>query len=174
MVDPYLMKGIPCYIWPDRGKDGGIELLVFLDYWDNPGKGLIPRFRRIDKDYMTVVSPVYQPIGTEWDFAPDWAICSTVEADGNIHFWNEIPEIWNRFQQALSGVERMSIQSVYFEKDPYEGWRGSSGAEQPSTHFKCPERSRYEGEAWRSSMRMRPEWAKVKHLGIEWFIGGRE
>lgn len=141
MKDPYLMKGMPCEVWDNR--DAYIELSYFYAY-DNAG---FPTFieqyykKMIDRTCPNIGYKYYRPIGTEWDFAPPWAVCSTIDQKGYFNFWRSehvITNVWGTYESNFLVQNRKISCGI------------------------CPDKTRYEGDAWKTSLRMRPEWAKVK------------
>lgn len=125
MKDPYLIPGQPCECWDTyyRGRP------CYGEFKNFSGTGRIV-FRRV---YADIIFDHYRPIGTEWDFAPDWAICSTVDSDRVIHLWKTIPKPLNKFWDATGEIMICGI---------------------------CPDLSRWQGDAWKTSLRMRPAWAR--------------
>jgi len=129
--DPYLIPGQICEVWDNRIEN--IHVVYFIKMHDN-GFPLFSGYTRWEN---------YHPKGTEWDFAPDWAVCSTVDKNGRILFWDTDNPSTN------PGASLGRDCWGYFGR-----------------HFRvmecgiCPDKSRYDGESWKTSMRMRPEWAK--------------
>ena len=130
MNDPYLDKpGVACEVWNDKYIINGNIIKRFKHTVNN-----IPFFTG-----FTTWSH-YRPINTEWDYAPDWAVCSTVDRNGEVTFWEEIPS-------------RDAMDLCV--------WLPGGDTKQMACGI-CPDKSRYQGDAWKNSLRMRPEWAKVK------------
>jgi len=128
--DPYLIPGQPCEVWDDANPNS--KQLVYFAFYGPDNK---PRFTMFSNEIQRQVHWLryhYRPIGTEWDLAPDWAVCSTVDADGGLRFWKTIQLSFYDFVKAWSYT-----QTILF----------------------CPDKSRYEGEAWKKSKRKRPVWA---------------
>ena len=145
--DPYLVQGVPCWVW-DNWHDEEI-VRCFWDWWEQKerqdGTGpMIPRFSELKNMPIGLnVYDNYYPIGTEWDFAPNWAVCSTVDSNGMIRFWNELAAE-NLVCTILGKWIRTNLNILDDNK----------------SYFLCPDKSRYEGDAWRASLRWRPKWAK--------------
>ena len=132
MRDPYLEEGQVCWVWDDDLKFKQLGIFIKIS-----GTGhkifCIP-------GYIGVVQfDNYWPVGTEWDFAPDLAVCSTVDSDGKIYYWDGTPIVTNQM-----GKE------IWFFGDAGNCMSGGI----------CPDKERVRN--WKKSLRMRPEWAKEK------------
>lgn len=138
MKDPYLIPGQICEVWDGDYNNRAVlyfyEMISDILYF-TPTKLL----NRDVKDYYKISYKHYRPIGTEWDFNPPWAVCSTVCANGSMIFWKNI-------------AQAKHMHCYYLPNDDYD-------------YFICPDKSRYEGDAWKTSLRMRPEWAMKKDNG---------
>jgi len=130
-MDKYLITGQVCEVWD---KIETIQSLYFINFdKDNkPVFGIHPTSTR-----TLIQLANYRPIGTEWDFAPDWAVCSTVDKNGVVSFWSN------------TGVQSSC-----------ERWYSWSEVSDCYGCGICPDKSRYQGDAWKTSLRMRPDWAK--------------
>jgi len=127
-------------------KDPYLIQGIACEIWDGTEKPKYPpiaRFEKISGSGFLIflnqngdmcVTENYRPIGTEWDFFPKWVVCSTVTRTGHIIHWA------NHFQAD-------HMHHCYLPNDDYDV-------------MICPDKSRYEGEAWKNSLRMRPEWAR--------------
>lgn len=131
MKDPYLIPGQVCEVWDGPYKP------------DNPQ---VERFFKISGSGFFIGSMFgenncpwenYRPHGTEWDYAPDWAVCSTVDACGDLKFWEDTPKI------------RVCL------------WEYGKATKKKDCGV-CPDKTRYQGDTWKTSLRMRPDWAKVE------------
>lgn len=139
MRDPYLIPGQVCEVWQSIYNKGDlikVKTSGFFVKYDGE-----PLFRIGIQQSLTCVYD-YRPVGTEWDFAHDWAACSTVDANGIIHFWSTSQITPN----GIFGVWE-DLTSVYCTKGPSD--------------FICPDKTRYQGDAWKDSLRMRPDWADI-------------
>lgn len=144
MKDPYLVKGQVCEIWNSR--DQYVDTAYFWKFCTKTGNPIfVESYYRGSLDVNNIFQSYkyYRPIGTEWDFAPDWAVCSTVDKDGALTFWSSIH----------IGIVRTSELI-------YTGEWGSGTATYLNGGI-CPDKTRYQGSAWKSkdSLRMRPAWA---------------
>lgn len=144
--DPYLIPNCPCYVWDGDAMIPVKELWFFVGY----GLRNEPLFKRqLNVSAALLVSfDHYRPIGTEWDFAPDWAVCSTVDSDGMIEFWDQTSMEW--FLTA-DDDEKHKSGGWY---DPYLNGGDST--------MKCPDESRYIDGAWETSLRKKRPWAERK------------
>jgi len=136
MNDPYLIPGQVCEVWGDINYDTAIKKLkYFVMYVENNAV-----FAYVSGGMCRLLEPAinYRPIGTEWDSAPDWAVCCTVDKDGSLVFWEDTPfvNIYEKYNQSPK------VKRLYFGI--------------------CPDPTRYQGDAWLDSLRLRPEWAGVK------------
>lgn len=146
MKDPYLIPGQICEVWNGKEKPDYPCILRFNGY---------SRLGELQDMPFSVWSN-YRPIGTEWDFAPKWAldpenknVCSTVDSNGRIKLWNGKPKITIPKQ----GKNRLLDQGIW-------AWR--AGIKYKVDCGYCPDKSRYVGDAWKEkSLRMRPEWVKL-------------
>lgn len=143
--DPYLIPGQPCEI----SGEGGKFLRYFLDWWygDNEHKldSPMPRFY-VDyhlnkKTHIGIdIYYDYRPIGTEWDFAPDWAEYIVVEKRGRVYYYKDKPKINgnNQYWETTKGSQSFVLGGGI-----------------------CPDKSRYENGAWKNSLIARPDWTRV-------------
>lgn len=139
MRDPYLIPGQICEEW--EGGEEYRKLVYFVGYDRAGAFPLFCRFGNQDCDWVPLTDlSCYEPVGTEWKFAPSWAICSTVDKFGRIEFWSSnTPEC---------------LENGY--------WKKNFKLSKSIVCGICPDKSRYENGAWKTSLRMRPEWAKVE------------
>ncbi len=132
MRDPYLIPGQICEMSDEKDSCVG----YFYKY-----RTIIPSFKMLKK-YKSELYDCenYKPIGTEWDPGrfPEWAVCSTVDQDGEIKYWAVKTFVTINTELGKHGS---TSQTKYF----------SGGL--------CPDLSRWEGDAWKTSLRMKPEWA---------------
>lgn len=143
--DPYLVPGQVCEVWDN--KEAYIELHYFYKY-DSAGFPIfLEQFYRgkLDVNALHMKSRFYKPIGTEWNFIKNHPkqekfVCSTVDKSGKMQLWTYSDlkygtGFWyhGRFDEELISID--------------------CGI--------CPDKTRYEGNAWKTSLRMRPDWAKV-------------
>lgn len=136
-LDPYLKPGTPCEVWDNNSSK---KLLYFsLYYTDGKPRFLISKINLENGVHRLYDN--YRPLNTEWDYAPDWAVCSTVDEDGGIRFWAQDDDILQ--------IENEWIDQNYGHSEYQE-----------QSEFICPDKSRYEGVAWKTSLRMRPDWAQ--------------
>lgn len=161
MKDPYLIPGQPCEVTIGYvGEEPYKQVWYFLDWWTGDGscewKGdAMPRFiqkqgappgrAKID------IFEKYCPIGTEWDFAQDWAVCSVVQENGMIVFF-----------------DTLNPEPITSHCKTAGRWKPFSGIPYDTGYLYldmrcgiCPDKTRYQGEAWETSLRMRPDWAVV-------------
>lgn len=149
MKDPYLVPGQLCEVWNDENYWS-----YYFYKYDEFERPCFSRFK-IVKEYEGLPGLYfdnYRPHGTEWDYLSKWNynpenknMCSTVDADGRLYIWGNCKEI-----------ER--VNSIWWFKNrerPPVGNRIAIGI--------CSDKSRYQGDAWKTSLRMRPEWAKKEH-----------
>jgi len=141
MIDPYLTPDAPCWVWGDWEGEDQKEVWHFFGY--KRGK---PEFYQMQCATYFYFDHYY-PVGTEWDFAPPDAVCSTVDADGGIRFWES------------DNLDQVNDEWI----DRECGYQGCQG---PSD-FICPDKSRFEGKAWETSLRMRPTWARGKNNAVK-------
>ena len=137
MKDPYLIPSQICEVWNGDAIIPVKELYYFSGYGIQDELLFGKEKNRIAQHLK--VFEHYRPIGTEWDFDPPWAVCSTVCANGSMIFWKNI-------------AQAKHMHCYYLPNDNYD-------------YFVCPDKSRYEGDAWKTSLRMRPEWAMKKDNG---------
>lgn len=130
MKDPYLIHRQVCKVWNNGKLLMPVFYLEFIGF-DND----TPLWK--ESCFTESYFENYYPIGTEWDFAPEWAICSTVDKDGRILFWSEVPCLWVKKNTWVTDIEKCRIM---------EGGI-------------CPDFSRWKGKAWESSIREKPVWA---------------
>lgn len=144
MKDPYLIKGKVCEIVdPGYIKDYQICVAYFHSYDNKKPRFVKHNAHLLEPDGLFIYAINYRPIGTEWDFSPLWAVCSTIDPDGGVGFW-ESEKVLPRIDQT------------------YKGWTLRGGGNSMECGI-CPDKSRYQGDngnAWKISLRMRPEWAK--------------
>jgi len=138
MNDPYLIPGQVCEVWDCKEKPNFIPVARFKMY----GADGRPRFRRTSPQ-TSYVWDHYRPMGTEWDFAPDWAVCCTVYKDGSVRLWNN------------------EKHAEHFNKKDTR-WLISHSQFCVCECGICPDTTRYQGDNWRDSLRLRPDWAKGK------------
>ena len=79
--DPYLQPGWPCEVWDEWGVD------CHLRYYSMGG--FVKKFSSIGEIAGMEFSN-YRPIGTEWDFAPEWADRLVIETFGKIRFYGDM------------------------------------------------------------------------------------
>lgn len=137
--DPYLKPGVICEVWDDSTVE-------------KPANPIIARFVKVSSGgfncfKMQIVKNLtvwdnYRVLETEWKFAPPDAVYSTVNKNGIIQLWSA-PMSFHICNTA-NGVHGNTSRMKYI----------MCGI--------CPDKSRYEGEAWKTSLRMRPKWAKVE------------
>jgi len=137
MNDPYLIPGQVCEV---LDNDNIKYYMDFRDYRIITGIKM-PTFEDIKYYNMILSTDRYRPIGTEWDFAPDWAVCSTIYKDGSVRLW---------------GNEK---HAEHFNKKDTR-WLNSHSQFCVCECGICPDPTRYQGDAWLDSLRLRPEWAK--------------
>jgi len=140
MNDLYLKPGAPCEVWDDSRE--AFALLLYFNYEESGNLRFVNIPNKVGKPGGYIFHN-YRPIGTEWGYAPKWAGYSTVDADGSIIFWDfadiikPINGSWSWDQEDFKGqIPRWDCGGI------------------------CPDKSRYEGENWKDSLRMRPEWAR--------------
>lgn len=142
MKDPYLIPGAICEVWNKSSMM--IIPMYFMGYKNNKAIFVHKKEIMLYKSGFEVKGcenyyDYYRVLNTEWTFAPDWAVCSTVDKDGRITLW--------------SLIKVVPVSSY---------WNNTDGPFDSIYCGKCPDKTRYEGDAWKTSLRMRPEWAKVK------------
>lgn len=144
MRDPYLIPGQPCEV---LNKESMCLTTMYFKEVDSRGYNVFYKTKLIslNSNIPDVVGAhnfydFYHPIGTEWDYAPAWVVCSTVDQDGVIRFW---------------GTMDLTTDHHIGEWIEY-----SPDCDNEIQHFICPDKTRYEGDAWKTSLRMRPDWAK--------------
>jgi len=139
--DPYLTQGKICEVWnTDKNKR------KVMYFWGEHAGALYfcSQYSDLHVSDFQIRFKNYRPTGTEWNFAPikktyGWdAVCSTVDICGELTFWN-------RYEIETCHVSWYDIE--------YKANFLNCGI--------CPDKTRYEGDAWKTSLRMRPEWAKV-------------
>ena len=138
-ADPYLVPGAVCEVW-DKHHFGERHIKKFYEYNFN-GQ---PTFRNIGEAFGVTYFN-YRVLDTEWTHAPDWAVCSTVDYDGRIRFWNT-----------------KDIRLTFFDDQWTTGDMYTHAIDNSMVCGICPDKTRYQGEAWKTSLRMRPEWAIKK------------
>jgi hypothetical protein len=138
--DPYLIIGQPCEVW-----EGGEEYRQLKYFIGMDREGLFPLFcdwKNHDGEWVPMTDTrCYRPINTEWDLGcfPEWAVCSTVDENGIMTYW--------------------STDNLYYTKYGNE-WNFNICDGELMTCGLCPDLSRWQGDAWKTSLRMKPEWAK--------------
>lgn len=138
--DPYLVPGVVCEVW-DKGLFKYRRPVYFLKY-DDTGTKIEPLFsdERPEvycKDGFKANN--YWVLNTEWTFSPDWAVCIAIEATGKIRYFSEIPYTYESCNYWIPNNEsKVSVCGI------------------------CPDKTRYQGEAWKDSLRSRPVWAEGK------------
>lgn len=146
MKDPYLIPGAMCEVW---NKSSMIIIpMYFMGYKNNKAIFVHKKEIMLYKSGFKVKGcenyyDYYRVLNTEWTFAPNWAVCSTVDADGRITLW--------------------SIVDVKYFFSEYTGGGYWNNTKVPFNTLHCgicPDKTRYEGDAWKTSLRMRPDWAK--------------
>lgn len=152
MKDPYLIPGQICEVWNDSNQY--IDLGYFIKEEDGTFLFSSNKHNGVpDISSSFLSSGYYKPIGTEWDYAPDWAVCSTVDSRGHLKFWN------------TKDIVPLTIKTKGLY--PKEIW-AATGNKHENMYVKkisCgeyPDKTRYQGAAWKGSLRMRPSWAKVE------------
>lgn len=145
MKDPYLIPGQLCEVWNNENY-----WAYYFYKYDCSEREIFLKFKM--QNYYDGLPGLYfdnyRPIGTEWDFAPGWAICSTVDKNGTIVFWDT-----NELYPAETGG--IFYINSWHSPDDAVALKKSCGI--------CPDKSRYEGKSWKTSLRMRPDWAEVKN-----------
>lgn len=143
-TDPYLVPGQICEVWHIDYKFREIRYFSrHVIVGDNTTRPVFVRdYNAIGINAFESCYDHYRPIVTEWNFAPAWAVCSTVNHVGVVEFWssNKIFPVDN------SG-------KVWF-------W-DYAPTPQIMICGICPDKSRYEGDAWKRSRIDRPKWAEV-------------
>lgn len=135
--DPYLIQGQACEVWDSPEY----KELAYFDYHESGTNWFVDNVtKKMIKPFYSFSSKYYRPIGTEWDFAPDWAVCRTVDQSGQLNFWSK--------------------------KSPFaictgEGLWDCFGSVTYLRCGICPDKTQYQDDAWKTSLRMRPDWAKV-------------
>lgn len=156
MCDSYLIPGQLCQVWNNSTplfREGVYFLKYdkdnrerFLDFWPLEDSYLV-------KETTGQCFDNYRPVGTEWDFAPDWVCGSLIDSNGKIILTDK-PELFKPVEQFCYRYSGFKILA------------GGNWVSKVKCEYlicgKCPNRIRYEGRAWKTSLRMRPEWAKVK------------
>lgn len=92
--------------------------------------------------YLLKEIEYYRVLNTEWTFADECHVCSTVDQDGVVMLWTG-PKLPIVFKKSKCWV--------------------INGYRKGTKHIECgicPDKTRYEGDAWKTSLRMRPDWAK--------------
>lgn len=137
MKDPYLIPGAICEVWNARPQY--IDTAYFWKYDRNGVPVFVESYYRGELDVHNILSSYsnYRVLNTEWTFAPDWALCSTVDQDGRITLW--------------SLVKVVPVSSY---------WNNTEGPFNAIHCGTCPDKTSYDGDAWKTSLRMRPKWAK--------------
>lgn len=149
-IDPYLQNGItPCYVWDNGWSEEKERIGIFTLYINEKP------FFRMPKSIINLSFDNYRPINTEWDYAPEWAfdpknkdVCSTVDKDGTLRIWNT---------SDITPVEQIPAGG---KKDSW--WWNHMIATVFIVCGICPDKFRYEKDAWKTSRRTRPEWASDK------------
>lgn len=148
MNDTYLIPGQPCFVW--NMSYANRRIMLFTAHEN--GKLL---FVPCKNAYEWEIEPYnnYIPIGTEWDFAPKWAldpknkdVCSTVDEDGMLKIWNT--------KDVFTTTALRDNKNCWY-------WKHFIGVFFVVCGI-CPDKSRYMDGAWEHSLRARPEWAERK------------
>jgi len=150
--DPYLIPGQVCEVW-GFGSHTNSRILAYFETYKN--KTFYFKNENDDESWPIKICN-YRPIGTEWDFAPDWAldpknkdVCSMVDADGKLYLYS-----------STDGIEDRKYE---FEGEKTGQWIITNSGKTIRVQCGiCPDKTRYEGDAWKTSLRMRPIWAGGK------------
>lgn len=144
--DPYLVPGVICEVWNVR--EHYVDTGYFWKYDKNGFPIFVESYYRGKLDVNNIFQSYqnYRPIGTEWDNAPKWAldpknqdVCSTVDDSGEVYIW--------KYSDVICKDDYWTHEK--YDEDIISICCGI-----------CPDKTRYEGEAWKTSLRMRPDWAK--------------
>jgi hypothetical protein len=89
-TDPYLQPGWPCEVW-DNNRAG--ETVYVLRYYTGVSDSEL-RFSEWNDGCADGANTwdYYRPIGTEWDFAPEWADRLVIEPFGSVTFYGGMTE----------------------------------------------------------------------------------
>lgn len=153
-TDPYLVPGQICEVWHIDYKFREIRYFSrHVIVGDNTTRPVFVRdYNAIGINAFESCFDHYRPIGTEWDFAPGWVNASLADSNGGIILTDK-PEYFNFYEQFY-------IRHTGFKLSMGGNWVSDRKCEILYCGI-CPDKSRYEGEAWKTSLIDRPEWAEV-------------
>ena len=137
MKDPYLINGQICEVWFYDGKNKTLRYFIDYDIDETPLFTNGSNNKRAYSSYW----PKYRPIGTEWDFAPNWVVCTTVDRNSLMYAWGTSDLKCDSCSWHQNIIDTIDLRVMCLGV--------------------CPDKSRYQGDAWKKSLRMRPKWVKI-------------
>lgn len=129
MKDPYLIPGQVCKVWDNEKQK---KLATFYQTSNT--------INYFECNNEIIDFAFYRPIGTEWDFAPDWAVCSVIFGGGQIYFSNTV-EI--KYTDIFTWIFKRESK---YKRMVSCGWTKDKNRRENSPNSLC----------------MRPAWAEVE------------